>query len=62
MCASVCLLSLPVRELPVGTACAVWTGIGAIGTVLFGIAVLGEPRGAARLLCIALIAAAGPDR
>ena len=45
------------RDLPVGTAYAVWTGIGAIGTVIFGILVLGEPRHAIRLVCLALIAA-----
>lgn len=57
MAGSVFLLALAVRELPAGTAYAVWTGIGAIGTVIFGILVLGEPRHAARLLCVALIAA-----
>lgn len=57
LCGSVYLLALAVRELPVGTAYAVWTGIGAIGTVIFGILVLGEPRHAARLLCVGLIAA-----
>ena len=40
-----------------GTAYAVWTGIGTIGTALLGILLLGEPAGAARLACIALIAA-----
>jgi quaternary ammonium compound-resistance protein SugE len=57
MAISVYLLGLAVRDLPVGTAYAVWTGIGAVGTVIFGILVLGEPRHAIRLLCIALIAA-----
>jgi quaternary ammonium compound-resistance protein SugE len=54
---SVWLLSLGVRSLPVGTAYAVWTGIGAAGAAIFGIAVFGEPAGAGRLACIALIIA-----
>jgi quaternary ammonium compound-resistance protein SugE len=45
------------RVLPAGTAYAVWTGIGAVGTVLLGIALLGEPATPARLACIALILA-----
>lgn len=57
MGASVYLLALAIRELPVGTAYAVWTGIGAVGTVIFGIVVLDEPHHASRLLCIGLIAA-----
>jgi quaternary ammonium compound-resistance protein SugE len=56
MAASVWLLALALRELPVGTAYAVWTGIGAIGTAIAGMLFLGEPRDAARLVCIALIA------
>lgn len=55
MAVSVYGLALAVRELPVGTAYAVWTGIGTIGAVTIGILVLGEPRTAARLLCIAMI-------
>ena len=54
---SMALLALAVRELPIGTAYAVWTGIGAVGTALLGILLFGEPRDAARLLCIALIVA-----
>lgn len=57
MAASVGLLGLALRTLPLGTAYAVWTGIGTVGTAIFGIMVLGEPAGAARLLCIALITA-----
>ncbi len=57
MLGSVLLLGLALRGLPLGTAYAVWTGIGTIGTVLFGILALGEPAGAARLLCIGLIVA-----
>ena len=45
------------RTLPVGTAYAVWTGIGAVGTALLGIALFGEPATFARLGCIALIVA-----
>ena len=52
---SMALLALAVRELPIGTAYAVWTGIGAVGTALLGIALFGEPRDPARLVCIGLI-------
>jgi quaternary ammonium compound-resistance protein SugE len=55
MIASVVLLGLAVRELPVGSAYAVWTGIGAVGTVVLGIVLFGEPASALRLLSIALI-------
>ncbi|HEV2108596.1 MAG TPA: quaternary ammonium compound efflux SMR transporter SugE [Thermomicrobiales bacterium] len=51
------LLSLALRSLPVGTAYAVWTGIGAAGTAIVGIVMLGEPRDAFRLVSIALIIA-----
>lgn len=57
MAGSVGLLGLALRGLPLGTAYAVWTGIGTVGTAIFGMLVLGEPAGAARLLCIALIVA-----
>jgi quaternary ammonium compound-resistance protein SugE len=50
-------LSLALKGLPIGTAYAVWTGIGAVGTALVGILALGEPRDAARLACIVLIVA-----
>ncbi len=49
------LLSQAVRTLPIGTAYAVWTGIGAAGTAIVGIVLLGEPRDLLRLLAIALI-------
>jgi quaternary ammonium compound-resistance protein SugE len=52
---SVFLLSLSLRSLPVGTAYAVWTGIGAAGTAILGIAVLGDAATPLRLLCIVLI-------
>ena len=57
MAGSVYGLALATRVLPIGTAYAVWTGIGAVGAVLYGIAVLGEPRTAARMLCLGLILA-----
>lgn len=57
MLASVLLLALAVRTLPVGTAYAVWTGIGAAGTVLLGIVLYGEPATFARLACVGLILA-----
>ena len=57
MIASVVLLALAVRTLPIGTAYAVWTGIGAAGTALLGIYLFGEPATALRLACIALIVA-----
>lgn len=55
MAVSIWLLALAVRHLPVGTAYAVWTGIGAAGTAIIGIIWLGESRAALRLACIGLI-------
>ena len=57
MMASFFFLSLALRSLPLGTAYAIWTGIGAVGTALIGIIVFDEPRTAARLVCIVLIVA-----
>jgi quaternary ammonium compound-resistance protein SugE len=54
---SVVLLGLAMRSLPVGTAYAVWTGIGAVGTVILGIVLFAEPASAARLACVGLIVA-----
>jgi quaternary ammonium compound-resistance protein SugE len=54
---SVFLLSLSLRTLPVGTGYAVWTGIGAGGTAILGMAMLGESAAPMRVLCIALILA-----
>jgi quaternary ammonium compound-resistance protein SugE len=54
---SVILLSIALRTLPVGTGYAVWTGIGAAGTAILGIALLGDSAAPARILCIALILA-----
>ena len=53
--ASLYLLSRALREIPIGTGYAVWTGIGAAGTALVGMLLLGEPRTLARLACIGLI-------
>lgn len=56
MAASVGMLGLALRHLPLGTAYAVWTGIGTIGTAVAGMVLMGEPAGALRLGSIALIA------
>jgi quaternary ammonium compound-resistance protein SugE len=48
-------LALSLRTVPVGTAYAVWTGIGAVGTAILGMILFGESRHALRLACIALI-------
>lgn len=53
---SIVLLALALRDLPVGTAYAAWTGIGAVGTAAFGIALLNESADGARVASIALIA------
>jgi quaternary ammonium compound-resistance protein SugE len=55
MVASFVLLSQALKTLPVGTAYAVWTGIGAVGTAIVGIVALGEPREAIRVVSIGLI-------
>lgn len=55
MVASMALLAQALRTLPTGTAYAVWVGIGAVGTALFGLIYLGEPRTALRLVSLALI-------
>ena len=57
MVASVALLGWSLRVLPLGTAYAVWTGIGAVGTALLGMLLFGESREVARLLSIGLIVA-----
>jgi quaternary ammonium compound-resistance protein SugE len=54
---SVALLASAARSLPIGTAYAVWTGVGAAGTALFGVWLFHEPATAGRLLCIGLIVA-----
>lgn len=55
MAISVILLAIAMKSLPVGTSYAVWTGIGAVGTVVAGIVLFGDSASAARLLCLALI-------
>ena len=55
MAASIYLLALALRTIPVGTGYAVWTGIGAVGVALIGMIWLGESRDILRILCILLI-------
>jgi len=55
MVASIVLLGLAMKHLPVGTAYAVWTGIGTIGTVILGIVLLGDSAAPLRIVCLALI-------
>lgn len=55
MVVSFAFLSLALKSLPLGTAYAVWTGIGAAGTAIVGIFFFGEPRDALRVFCILLI-------
>lgn len=55
MVISVVLLGLAVKTLPIGTAYAIWTGIGTVGTVMLGILLFAEPVTAVRMGCIALI-------
>jgi len=57
MTVSVVLLGIALRNLPLGTAYAIWTGIGTIGTAVLGIVLFSEPAEAMRLVCIAMIAA-----
>lgn len=57
MIASFALLAQALRTIPVGTGYAVWTGVGAVGTAIFGIIVLGESREAVRLVSLLLIVA-----
>jgi len=57
MLGSVGMLGLALRQLPLGTAYAVWTGIGTVGTAIAGMVLLNEPAGAMRLGAIAMIAA-----
>jgi quaternary ammonium compound-resistance protein SugE len=57
MVASMYLLALAAKTLPIGTAYAVWTGIGAVGAAILGIVLFSEPATALRLACIGLIVA-----
>jgi len=51
------LLGIAARTLPIGTAYAVWVGIGTVGTAIFGMVYFGEPATALRILCLGLIVA-----
>ena len=57
MILSVWLLGVAMKSLPVGTAYAVWVGVGAVGTVILGIALFGEPANTARIISVSLIIA-----
>ena len=57
MAVSIVLLGLAVRNLPIGTAYAVWTGIGAAGTAVLGMVLFAEPASPLRILCLVLIVA-----
>ena len=57
MVASIGMLGLALKTLPLGTAYAIWTGIGIVGTAIFGVLVYGESADALRLGCIGLIVA-----
>ncbi len=57
MLVSICLLGIAMKSLPVGTAYAVWVGVGALGTALLGMVLFGESASVARLSCLALILA-----
>ncbi len=57
MVASVLLLGLAMKQLPVGSAYAVWVGVGAVGTVILGVVLLGESASPARLISVGLIIA-----
>lgn len=57
MVISLGLLGVAMKSLPVGTAYAIWVGVGAVGTAILGIVLLGEPANAGRLLSLALILA-----
>jgi quaternary ammonium compound-resistance protein SugE len=57
MLISLTLLGIAMKDLPVGTAYAVWTGVGAVGTVLLGIFLFGDSAAVGRLICIGLILA-----
>jgi quaternary ammonium compound-resistance protein SugE len=57
MMVSLALLGIAMKSLPVGTAYAVWVGVGAVGTVILGIVLFGEPANPARLISVGLIIA-----
>jgi quaternary ammonium compound-resistance protein SugE len=55
MTVSIVLLAMAAKQLPIGTAYAVWTGIGAVGAVILGIVLFHDPATPARLLCVGLV-------
>jgi quaternary ammonium compound-resistance protein SugE len=55
MIASIVLLAMAVKHLPIGTAYAIWTGIGAVGAVILGIVLFGDSASPARLACVGLV-------
>ncbi|RAO77740.1 quaternary ammonium compound efflux SMR transporter SugE [Dyella jiangningensis] len=55
MTASIILLAMAVKTLPIGTAYAIWTGIGAVGAVLLGIVLFGDSASPLRLVCVGLV-------
>ena len=55
MAVSLGLLAMAMRSLPLGTAYAVWVGVGAVGTVILGVVLFGEPINALRAACVGLI-------
>jgi quaternary ammonium compound-resistance protein SugE len=57
MIVSLGLLGIAMKSLPVGTAYAVWVGVGAVGTAILGVVLLGEPANAGRMVSLALIVA-----
>ena len=57
MIVSLALLGIAMKSLPVGTAYAVWVGVGAVGTAILGIVLLGEPANAGRMISLGLIIA-----
>lgn len=55
MVISIALLGIALRDLPVGTGYAIWTGIGTVGTAILGMYLFGDPATVTRLVCIGLI-------
>ncbi len=55
MIASIVLLAMAVKTLPIGTAYAIWTGIGAVGAVILGMLLFGDTASPLRLACVALV-------
>jgi quaternary ammonium compound-resistance protein SugE len=55
MIASIMLLGMAVKSLPIGTAYAIWTGIGAVGAVILGIVLFGDSASPLRLACVGLV-------